>query len=154
MTTASLELSKKIYEIVGSYETENYWVNGSIEYGYEGEHEIRRDGVWTLWYWGKPTYQDVVHTEEFYSFNSVGKRDEWSKLIQKEDQERKDYLQAFPSHSFAELVRILPKIGGKKGFPEGLDARVQACRITILYQDALTEPEGMQAVESYLEKIL
>jgi len=110
-----------------------------------------------LWDSGKPTYQDVVHTEEFYSFNSVGKRDEWSKLIQKEDQERKDYLQAFPSPSFAEVVRVLLKVSKMKDwddFKEDSKTAWYASEMTRLYMLAESEPEGMQAVESYLAKIL
>lgn len=111
MTTASLELSRKIYELVGEYET-----------------------------------------EEFYEDN-----DGWTNAQTGEH----DYI---PRPNLAELIRILPKIGEKKGWDE--NARIAGFpiesmkiferinNIVLGYMFAPTEPEGMKAVEDYLLRLL
>ena len=64
-----------------------------------------------------------------------------------------------PAPNFAELIRILPKIGKKKGWgmsqwkhPNDV---TQICNSASLrFMNAPTEPEGMAAVEGYLMKLI
>jgi len=103
MTTLSLEASKKVYEIVGEYETLDM---------------EKVDG-------------DVFPDKEW-----------------------------IPRPNFAELIRVLPKIGEKKGWPEThfCKGEISACSVTediaCTYMLASTEPEGMKAVEEYLLNLL
>ncbi|HNA25187.1 MAG TPA: hypothetical protein PLI01_00500 [Nitrospira sp.] len=60
-----------------------------------------------------------------------------------------------PAPNFAELIRLLRKIGEKKGWKQGefSDAVGVAFSLLMLYMNAPTEPEGMRAVEEYLMKL-
>lgn len=106
---ASLELSKKIFELVGEYDTERFW--------------IRRltTGEWVL--------QNNQHLDD----NCV------------------------PAPTFAEIVRVLPKIGEKKKITRetaSYSSRFYSENLVYLYMSEKTEPEGMKAVEDYLMKLL
>lgn len=100
MTTLSLEASKKVFEIVGEYETEEF-------------------------------------TEEV----------------------REPWVVCIPRPNFAELIRVLPKIGEKKKWNAGW-GRSGTClidvlyNVSIIYMNAPRESEGMAAVETYLMKLL
>lgn len=133
MTQASLELSRKIYELVGEYETELRWTKT----GYAGDdYRLRKphNGICA------PRHK-------------------------------------FPAPNFAELIRILPKIGEKKDSfeavavceecgeaqsssktcehePEWENMIARAHYIVNLYMSAHSEPEGMQEVEKYLLPLL
>lgn len=118
MNTLSLEASKKVYEIVGEYETEKCWL----------------------------THDDVSRLElSSCIINYLGDLGGvvWS-----------------PAPNFAELIRVLPNIGEKKGWPEThfCKGEISACSVTediaCTYMLASTEPEGMKAVEDYLMKLL
>lgn len=120
MTTLSLETSKKIYELVGEYETEKSWT----------KHFRINDALCT-----------AVHIPEG-RFNLL-----------------KAGYEVTPAPTFSELIRILPKIGEKKGykmdvFSSGLNTFKLASDLTDMYMDAPTEEEGMEAVEEYLKKLL
>jgi hypothetical protein len=110
MTTLSLEASKKVYEIVGEYETEKLRTNDT---GY-------------------------IH-EELPSCR-IG-------------------IDCYPAPNFPEMIRVLPKIGEKMCWNSGF-GRTGTCLIdvlynmSIIYMNAPTEPEGMQAVEEYLLNLL
>ena len=96
-TTLSLEASKKVFEIVGEYETEEF-------------------------------------TEEV----------------------REPWVVCIPRPTFAELIRVLPKIREKRdGYNDEEDWLTLAyVEVTQAYMRAPTEPEGMAAVETYLMKLL
>lgn len=121
MTTLSLEASKKVFEIVGEYETERDW-------------ELSFDK--RSWFLTIP--------EEYLP----------------EDTMQLAYCRTrVPAPNFAELVRVLPKIGEKKKWNAGW-GRSGTClidvlyNVSIIYMNAPTEPEGMAAVETYLMKLL
>ena len=114
MTHLSLEASKKVYELVGEYETEKHWSRST-------KGKVM---PWRFGYFSKTMGTEII-----------------------------------PAPTFAELIRVLPKIGEKKGWPVS-GARLagkmvnKLVRMTAIYVGALTEPEGMAAVEEYLMKLL
>ena len=114
MTTLSLEASKKLYELIGEYETELHWA--------------------------------VAKPNEMSCFEPLD--------ISGWENEYLEKWQAFiPAPNFAELIRVLPKVGEKKGwspYDEPLDIKHLVSR----YIFAPTEPEGMHQVEEYLMKLL
>ncbi len=113
MTTLSLEASKKVYEIVGEYETESFWTQYASN---------ARKGTW-----------------------HVSRPINWRKDAHK--------IQA---PNFAELIRVLSKIGEKRdGYNDEEDwVTLAYVEVTRAYMGAPTEPEGMAAVETYLMKLL
>lgn len=109
MTTASLELSRKIYELLGEYETKK-------------KHPVMSCGC------KDPSSCMFANQVEYY----------------------------IPLPNFAELVRILHKIGEKKGWTVKTqpNATFVAWTLTEKYMFATSEPEGMQEVEKYLTPLL
>lgn len=95
-----------------------------------------------------------IKTEMTYAYNLDGEYD-----LLRNDDVQEHLAGDVPAISFSELIRLLPKIGEKKGWRVG-GARAagqlvnKLVRITALYVNAPTEPEGMAAVESYLLSIL
>jgi len=150
MTTLSLEASKKVFEIVGEYEAEEYWIKGEVVHGEEGEVDIRLGDTWNLYRYGKPDEWDMELTYDELKSGS----DLHTLYLEKYAQ-----LTYFPAPKFAELVRALPKIGEKMCWNSGF-GRTGTCLIdvlynmSIIYMNAPTEPEGMQAVEEYLLNLL
>lgn len=89
--------------------------------------------------------------------------DRW--ILQRRHKEDDGGTGDYPAPTFAELIRVLPRIGEKKGwsdkittnkYGEILDSEVwqKVCKIVAKYMDAPTELEGMKAVEEYLMKLL
>lgn len=115
-TRLSFEASKKIFELIGDYNTETRWVNVDGDFLNDGSGEKE----WSL-------LRDFLP-----SSNSL----------------------SFPTPSFSELVRVLPKIGEKKDWWPHNDTDVLAGHLARIYANAPTEPEGMAAVERYLMEIL
>lgn len=65
-----------------------------------------------------------------------------------------------PKPNFSELIRLLPKIGEKKGWLKAtfcmgdVSARTVGEDLTWLYMNAPTEEQGMEEVSKYLLKVL
>jgi hypothetical protein len=97
MTTLSLECSKKIYDLIGEYETEQ-------------------------------TYSEREEPDCL-----CGNHDDPGYIL-------------IPKPNFAELIRLIPKIGKKKGWKEPY---FRAYLMTDKYMETLSEREGMQKVEEY-----
>lgn len=144
MTTLSLEASKKVYEIVGEYETEKCWVQGSVEFDCDGSPEITLGEEWSL-YEGRPGKFDLSTSDIGYGIPTP----EWSRILD----ERLKTLKVFPTYNFAELVRVLPKIAKAKGWAD-YECPLFFQDIGALYMSGKTEPEGMAAVETYLMELL
>lgn len=131
MTTLSLIASKKVFEIVGPYET---------DYSHTSFRNI-----------SSPKEQHGMFLHQIVLTDDV------------EEMMERSYLKDFavtPAPTFSELIRVLPKIGEKKGWPEThfCKGEISACSVTediaCAYMLASTEPEGMKAVEEYLLKLL
>jgi hypothetical protein len=64
----------------------------------------------------------------------------------------------YPSPTFAELIRVLPRIGEKKGWKRHGTALkstgICSYDLVDIYQDAPNESEAMKACEDYLMKLL
>lgn len=69
-------------------------------------------------------------------------------------------LESFNTPTFPELIRLLPKIGEKKGWLKttfcmgDVSARTVGEDLTWLYMNAPTEEQGMEEVSKYLLKVL
>lgn len=150
MTTLSLIASKKVFEIVGEYETEKCWIQGAVSFDPEGTQEIITSDRWSL-YEGRPSSYNISSSDIGYGIPTP----EWSKIID----DRLRGLKIVPTYTFSELIRVLPKIGEKMCWNSGF-GRTGTCLIdvlynmSIIYMNAPTEPEGMQAVEDYLMRLL
>lgn len=116
LSVLPLETSRLIYELVGEYECERYWV-------------VYRSAVT-----GSP-------------------RLIWAKPRNGRQSDSKNYLVRIPAPNFAETIRVLPRIGEKKGWSD-LDQGIYRDDIAMLYAEAPIEPEGMDDVNSYLLKLL
>lgn len=126
MTTLSLEASKKLFEIVGEYETDVIWIKTKLDDGYDGQFHLA------------PSMSLAV-------YKSAESKKKFS---------AKNRLVWFPAPNFAELIRVLPKIGEKKGWGTS-DIHGHASEMTIKYISWFqTEPEGIAKVEAYLMKLL
>lgn len=115
MTTLSLECSKKIYALIGPFDTQIINMKGVA-----GWQEYRVDDAIRL-LMKNGTYP-------------------W-----------------LPRPNFAEVVRILPKIGEKKGDVIDMSPNQYSfwsLVMTGLYRDAPSEPEGLQQVDAYLSQLL
>lgn len=148
----SLEASQKIHALIGNYETENYWVKGSILYGYEGDKEIALDSKWSLWSWGKPTYQDVVHGERFYDFSIRALTPESRRMFEEDNKMRKTYFSSIPAPTFAELLRVLTRIANKLKwcFRSSILEDDVPSILASIYMEAKTEEKGMLEIEKCL----
>lgn len=131
MTALNLEASKKVYELLGdTYETEFFW-DKWCEHIYPcmpSDHKLK------------------VHSEA--DFTKDG-----SELYFYEPSD-----DAISAPNFSELIRLLPKIGEKKGWSviDGYptEALAKAQLMTEMYMLAPTEEQGMEEVSKYLLKIL
>ncbi len=147
MTTLSLEASKKVFEIVGEYEAEEYWIKGEVVHGEEGEVDIRLGDTWNLYRYGKPDEWDMELTYDELKSGS----DLHTLYLEKYAQ-----LTYFPAPKFAELVRALLKMQKATGNNEEWASawcRINATAMVIAYMQAPTEQEGLRAVEKILMEI-
>ena len=154
MTTLSLSCSRKIYELLGdTYETEKYWVNGDVGYGYEGDLEITPSENWNLTDC-KPDRGDVEVSYELYEAGLDAYSAEKDRLF--------SLLTPIPAPSFSETIRLLPKIAEKKGWKDYVNRNEDsgcgmwdvAEDLTCFFVEATTEAEAMAKVSEYLEKML
>lgn len=128
MTTLSLIASKKVFEIVGPYET----------------------------YYSHTSFRNISSPKEQHGtfLHQIVLTDDVEEMM------GRSYLKDFavtPAPTFSELIRVLPKIGEKKGWEGERFSFVpphHVLHIIAHYMNAPTEAEGMQAVEEYLMKIL
>lgn len=119
MTTLSLPTSRKIFELIGEYETEKVW---SIPNPGRAANGTERKAL-------------EESTIEVYS-----RKTKWGSKFD-----------SIPTPTFAELIRVLPKIAEKK---EWFGCQLETERLTRLYQNAPTEPDAMLQVNKYLDKLL
>lgn len=138
MTTLSLEASKKVFDLIGEYGTENYW------------------GKWCLHSRFCDREPIELHKEGEMKLDSVGDADSFS--------HGKDDI---PAPTFAELIRVLPRISDTKkwtshnGKIQGIN-RIKVkggvsemiAHMTMIYMYAPSEPQGMKEVEKYLMELL
>lgn len=133
MTALNLEASKKVYELLGdTYETEFFW-DKWCEHIYPcvpSDHKLK------------------VHSEA--DFTKDG-----SELYFYEPSD-----DAISAPNFSELIRLLPKIGEKKGWSEDvwdsnrINLRRMSHILAEIYMLAPTEEQGMEEVSKYLLKVL
>ena len=135
MTTASLELSKKIYELIGEHETEKIWTKPTTEEESPVEIFDRKDGYVLVGRWSNaieagfewlpsPSFSELIRT-----LPKIGERAKWRKI---------------DGVSVEEMAKLLNM--------KWQDLEVG--KLAELYMSAPTEPEGMKAVENYLLPLL
>lgn len=110
MTTLSLEASRKIFELIGKYETERRWI-------YTGKWKVVKPRVYDT--------EKTIHSSE-----------------------------GFPAPTFSELIRVLPRIGEKKGWEPIKQVSDIARWMLFTFMTTHSEPQAMRDIETYLEKIL
>jgi len=129
MTTLSLEASKRVFELIGEYETDN-------------RHN-----------------DSLPKNTKKYLGSGIHVTDPLSHSCRRQG--------CAPAPTFAELIRVLPRIGEKKGWAEYRltlsegekskdigEAGVTAMNMGLEYMSAPTEPKGMAEVEEYLMKLI
>jgi len=137
-TPLNLETSQLIHSLVGDYEAEDIWLHSKLHKSCVDKASCVKTLYWT-------------HVP----------RKSWEF---ERDTRFMDYDFVYPDPTFGEVIRILPKIGEKKGVRyllghPGLNnsqtwAADRGAELLQEYMFATSEPEAMRRVEEYLIKLI
>lgn len=129
MSTLSLEASKKVFEIVGEYETEKKYAVSKEDDFFVHAVSPRKPFYDPRLCWSD-AHGDALNNPEDFNF--------------------------VPRPNFAELIRVLPKMQKTTGNNEEWASawcRINATAMVLAYMQAPTEQEGLRAVEKILMEI-
>lgn len=137
-TTLSLEASKKVFEIVGEYETEKVWLKAP-------------DGKWGC---DEPIELSVIShdmIEDGYDFTPTPNFAELIRVLVRFNGKLDSFVDVATCAQCGKAQSALEMCEHGPDWEEMI-ARIHY--IANLYIESPTEPEGMAAVENYLMKLL
>jgi len=94
---------------------------------------------------------DTYETERYWYSPAIGMPITWKLLTHKPNPINASW---YPAPDFSETIRLLPKIGEKKGWDEGRVLQPEMYKMVWAYAFVPTEEQGMKQVSEYLRKIL